>query len=261
MDRFPPTTRPLTACAVMSSRWGHRNPLGLVVDRTAGSRVRAWTELRRRGQSDRGRTQLRLAERGGLPRRQSVLRQFSNRARRRCLSSGASPATADPRLVPQPNETAWNDPRFMPPLRTFFTVENDYNLNGTGSATIAPGGIDYYAGTAIPGWNNSLLVLSLIRGAVYRRRSLRRCRSRSAESQAAKRYRDIALNPDGRTLYSRPIHRDPAGTCPRARTRWRTREVPGIQILERRDRRLTSVGSLRTVPRRSSRSRCARWSR
>ena len=56
----------------------------------------------------------------------------------------------------------------MPPLRTFFTVETGYDLTKLGNATIAPGGVDVYTGDAIPGWKNSLLVLSLVRGAVYR---------------------------------------------------------------------------------------------
>jgi hypothetical protein len=114
--------------------------------------------------------------------------------------------------VPTQKETAWNDPRFMPPLRTFFTVENGYDLGRIGSATIAPGGIDYYGGTAIPGWNNSLLALSLIRGAVYRlslNADGRSVKEPPVEMfKAANRYRDIALNPDGTTLY---LATDPSG--------------------------------------------------
>jgi glucose/arabinose dehydrogenase len=100
----------------------------------------------------------------------------------------------------------------MAPLRTFFTVDTGYDLTRTGNATIAPGGLDYYSGTAIPGWNNSLLALSLIRGAVYRLTLAPDGRSVQGPPvelfKAASRYRDIALNPDGRTLY---LATDPSG--------------------------------------------------
>ena len=78
------------------------------------------------------------------------------------------PGNAVPASVPTQNESAWNDPRFAPPLRTFFTVETGYDIRGLGSATIAPGGIDVYTSNVIPGWRNSLLALRVIRGAVYR---------------------------------------------------------------------------------------------
>ena len=94
----------------------------------------------------------------------------------------------------------------MPPLRTFFTVETGYDLRRSAARTIAPGGLDVYTGDGIPGWKNSLLVLSLIRGAVYRLPLAPDGRFRQWNRpremfKSANRYRDIALNPDGRTLY------------------------------------------------------------
>ena len=65
-----------------------------------------------------------------------------------------------PPSVPQQKESAFTNPQFMPPLRTFFTVETGYDLGRIGSATIAPGGVDVYMSDGIPGWKNSLLVLS-----------------------------------------------------------------------------------------------------
>lgn len=112
---------------------------------------------------------------------------------------------AIPASVPTQTERAWNDPRFMPPLRTFFTVDTGYDLRTIGSGTIAPGGVDVYAGDGIPGWKNSLLVLSLIRGAVYRLplapdgRTVQEPPTELFKS--GNRYRDVALNPNGRTLY------------------------------------------------------------
>jgi PQQ-dependent dehydrogenase (s-GDH family) len=117
-----------------------------------------------------------------------------------------------PASVPQQTESSFNNPQFMPPLRTFFTVETGYDLTRLGNATIAPGGVDVYTSDAIPGWKNSLLVLSLVRGAVYRLplaadgRSVKEPPSELFKS--ANRYRDIALNPDGRTIY---LATDPAG--------------------------------------------------
>ena len=112
---------------------------------------------------------------------------------------------AIPASVPTQTESSWKDPRFMPPLRTFFTVDTGYDLRTIGSATIAPGGLDVYTSDGIPGWKNSLLALSLIRGAVYRL-SLGADGRSTVEPptelfKSANRYRDIALNPDGRTLY------------------------------------------------------------
>jgi PQQ-dependent dehydrogenase (s-GDH family) len=130
------------------------------------------------------------------------------------------PGNAVPASVPTQNESAWNAPRFAPPLRTFFTVENGYDIRGIGSATIAPGGIDFYASNVIPGWRNSLLALSLIRGAVYRVKLSEDGRSVVGAPvemfPTANRYRDIALNPDGRTIYlatdPEGPSRDPSGT-------------------------------------------------
>ena len=79
---------------------------------------------------------------------------------------------------------SWNNPRFAPPLRTFFTIDTGKYVQGIGSATMAPGGIDIYTGTAIPGWRNSLLALSLIRGVVYR----------------------LMLSPDGRSVAGPPAN-------------------------------------------------------
>lgn len=195
--------------------WGHRNPLGLVF----GPNGRLYESEHGPSSDD----EVNLIEGGrnyGWPNvagyrddKSYVYANFSKSSPAPCASLGrVGGAGPIPSSVPQRKETAWNDPRFMPPLRTFFTVDNGYNLNGIGSATIAPGGIDYYAGTAIPGWKDSLLVLSLIRGAVYRVSLApdgRAVKEPPVEMfKAANRYRDIAINPDGRTLY---VATDPSG--------------------------------------------------
>jgi hypothetical protein len=107
--------------------------------------------------------------------------------------------------VPSEAETAWTHALFTPPLRTFFTVESSAEVRRIGSATFAPGGLDVYSSDAIPGWRNSVLAASLIRGVVYRLKLSDDGRSPAGPTIAlfptANRYRDIALNPDGRRFY------------------------------------------------------------
>jgi len=129
-----------------------------------------------------------------------------------CAKLPPGGGAAIPTGIPQQTESSFTNKQFMPPLRTFFTVETGYDLTRTGNATIAPGGVDVYTSDGIPGWKNSLLVLSLIRGAVYRLplavdgRSVKEPPTELFRS--ANRYRDIALNPDGRTFY---LATDPSG--------------------------------------------------
>ena len=110
-----------------------------------------------------------------------------------------------PPSVPTQRETAWSHPDFAEPLLTFYTVDTGYDFQRSGNATIAPGGLELYAGTAIPGWGNSLLVLSLLRGAVFRvplRADGRAVNGTPvAQFKSTNRYRDIALHPDGRRFY------------------------------------------------------------
>ncbi len=117
-----------------------------------------------------------------------------------------------PASVPTQPETAWTHPQFTPPLRTFFTVESSAQVKDVGVATIAPGGLDVYTSDAIPGWRNSLLVLSLVRGMVYRLKLSEDGRTVAGPSlelfPTANRYRDIAIHPDGRRLY---LATDPEG--------------------------------------------------
>ena len=110
-----------------------------------------------------------------------------------------------PASVPTQKETAWTHADFTEPLTTFYTVDTGYDFQRSGNATIAPGGLAVYTGAAIPGWDNSLLALSLLRGAVFR--VPLRADGRAvggpplAYFKTTNRYRDIALNPDGRRFY------------------------------------------------------------
>jgi PQQ-dependent dehydrogenase (s-GDH family) len=114
--------------------------------------------------------------------------------------------TVFPPSVPQEKESTWSHPDFRAPLKTFFTVASDYDIRTQGSATIAPGGLDLYpASGPIPGWPNSALILSLKSGTVYRVKLSADGTSAAGDPtthfKTTNRYRDIALHPDGRTIY------------------------------------------------------------
>ena len=63
----------------------------------------------------------------------------------------------------------------------------------------------YPANGPIPGWSNSALILSLKSGTVYRVKlnadGLSAAGDPAAHFKTTNRYRDIALHPDGRTIY------------------------------------------------------------
>jgi PQQ-dependent dehydrogenase (s-GDH family) len=114
-------------------------------------------------------------------------------------------ALVAPPSVPQARETSWTSPDFVPPIQTFFTVGSDYDFT-TGNATIAPSGIAVYAAKAgVPGWADSVLVTSLIRGVVYRVKldaaGTGVTGSPLAYFRTDDRFRDVDVSPDGRTIY------------------------------------------------------------
>lgn len=112
-----------------------------------------------------------------------------------------------PASVPQQKETAWTAANFMPPIRTFFTIQNGYDFKTQGNATIAPSGMDVYSvpNGGIPGWSDSVLVTSLIRGVVYRVKLGPGGTTTTGPSyeyfRMRSRYRDVIVAPDGRTIY------------------------------------------------------------
>jgi PQQ-dependent dehydrogenase (s-GDH family) len=116
-------------------------------------------------------------------------------------------AIVAPRDVPQQKETAWSHPDFTPPLRSFFTVDDGYRFEVEGNATIAPSGIDVYAvpGRGIPGWSNSVLITSLLRGAIYRVTLGPAGASTTGDTveyfRMKSRFRDVLASADGLTIY------------------------------------------------------------
>jgi PQQ-dependent dehydrogenase (s-GDH family) len=199
--------------------YGHRNPLGLV---SSGGLI---YESEHGPNTD---DEVNLIEAGrnyGWPNiagyrddKSYAYVNWSTSTPQPCSALPPGGATVPPSVLTQ-SETAWNHPRFTPPLRTFFTVEDGFDTRAIGSGTIAPGGLDIYTSDRVPGWRNSLLALSLIRGVVYRLRLSADGRSISAPPaemfRTANRYRDIALNPDGRSIYMATDadgpSRDPSG--------------------------------------------------
>lgn len=194
--------------------YGHRNPLGLAF----GPDGRLY-ESEHGPSSDDEANLLEAGRNYGWPNvagykddKAYVYANWSASTPTPCAKLPPGGGAAIPAGIPQQTEKSFTNAQFTPPLRTFFTVETGYDLTRTGNATIAPGGVDVYVGDAIPGWKNSLLVLSLIRGAVYRLplapdgRSVKEPPTELFRS--ANRYRDIAINPDGRTFY---LVTDPSG--------------------------------------------------
>ena len=137
-----------------------------------------------------------------------------------CEDLEFSDISIDP-SVPREDETAWAEP-FNPPIATLFTVPSDWNFtdpicNGMNFIcwpTVAASSIEAYrpANGGIPGFDNALLVTALKRGSVYRV-------PLSADGQSASgpieryfqtdnRYRDLAISPDGQTIY---VATDPGG--------------------------------------------------
>jgi PQQ-dependent dehydrogenase (s-GDH family) len=112
-----------------------------------------------------------------------------------------------PPSVPRQKESSWSHPDFAPPLRSFFTVDDGYRFDVQGNATIAPSGIHVYSVPqgGIPGWSNSVLITSLLRGLIYRVALAPDGATAVGETteyfQAKSRYRDVLASPDGLTIF------------------------------------------------------------
>ncbi len=110
-----------------------------------------------------------------------------------------------PPPVPRVRESEWQG-TFVPPIRTFFTVAENYDLAKSGGATIAAGGLAVYsAEKAIAGWTTSVLQTGMTMGRVYRVTLSPDGRSAVGPNEelfrTANRYRDIELGRDQRTFY------------------------------------------------------------
>ncbi|WP_224760570.1 glucose/sorbosone family PQQ-dependent dehydrogenase [Salinibacterium sp. ZJ450] len=119
-----------------------------------------------------------------------------------------------PDVVPQYIESDFNDPAFVQPLRTYYTVPSTHDFSGEACEpsglfficypTIAPSSLDFYAQNAIPGWENSFLMPTLKDGQVYRVELAADGQSVGDSEplwRSVNRYRDTAIHPDGTTVY------------------------------------------------------------
>jgi PQQ-dependent dehydrogenase (s-GDH family) len=111
-----------------------------------------------------------------------------------------------PASVPRQRETEWKG-TFVPPIKTFFTVGENYDARTSGGATIAAGGMEVYAARTggISGWAVSLLQTGMTMGRVYRLKLSEDGQTVVGDSEelfrTVNRYRDIAIARDQRTFY------------------------------------------------------------
>ena len=118
-----------------------------------------------------------------------------------------------PDVVPQYEESSFNDPAFVQPLRTYYTVPSTHDFSGEACEpsglfficypTIAPASLDFYAGDQIPGWKDSFLMPTLKDGTVYRVELNDDDIVGDSEPlwTTVNRYRDTAIDPNGTTIY------------------------------------------------------------
>ena len=130
-----------------------------------------------------------------------------------CSQLTFSDIVIDP-SVPREPESAYKVP-FVPPIATMFTVPTGFNFHdpACGGAdvfcwpTVAPSSVHYYAskGKGIPGWDKVLLITTLKRGSLYVLPLSSDGKSAAGHFsryfQSENRLRDLAISPDGRTLY------------------------------------------------------------
>lgn len=97
---------------------------------------------------------------------------------------------------------------FMPPIGTYgSTSSTDPSGGFLGWPTVAPASIDIYELNKIPNWGRSLLIPTLKKGTIYRAKLAPDGNSIIGDTyeifhSSNDRYRDVALDPDGVTIYA-----------------------------------------------------------
>ena len=152
-----------------------------------------------------------------------------------CTSLKFDETGGAPPSVPRIRETEWKG-TFQPPLRTFFTVAENYDIAKSGSSTIAAGGLEVYsARDGISGWAASILQPGMTMGRVYRVKLSDDGRSPVGPNEevfrTTNRYRDIAIGRDNRTFYLVTDNNGLGTTTDESGARVRTFANPG-SILE-----------------------------
>jgi len=124
-----------------------------------------------------------------------------------------------------PAEIAWNDPDYVEPLRTMYTVPTGHNFQDPACSqesylcwpSIAPAGLDYVPAenAPVPAMANALLVPALKSGSVFVFKltgdggSVQGATTELFRTQ--NRYRDVALSPDHTRIYVATDSDGPAG--------------------------------------------------
>jgi PQQ-dependent dehydrogenase (s-GDH family) len=225
LDGSIPDDNPILKNGVRSHiySFGHRNAQGLVFGKTG-----ILYSAEHGPKTDDEINIIQAGKNYGWPR---VVGNIDNMAYEFADWSASSPAPCEslvysdfsvPASVPRMSESTFSDTSFSPPIKTFFTVPNTYNFQDPACAgnyficwpTIAPASLDYYNfSTGIPGWNSSLLAVSLKKGCVFRLQLGNNETSLPGDTiglwRTQNRYRDIAIQPDGLTFY---IATDSAGS-------------------------------------------------
>lgn len=109
-------------------------------------------------------------------------------------------------------ETDFSHPDYQEPLFPMFAVPDDYNFNDPACSNswicrpnVAPSSIAIYESDAIPSWKNSLLVVSLKRGRIFRLKLNTDGTVVEGDTiqhfYTTNRYRDMVVAPDGKTFY------------------------------------------------------------
>jgi PQQ-dependent dehydrogenase (s-GDH family) len=125
-----------------------------------------------------------------------------------------NPIAPPPPGVPVVNESQFEAENFVPPLRTFYTVENGYNFTDPACGgdlayvcwpTVAPSSLRLYMSDVIPGWENTFLMPTLKAGRIFQlalnEDGTALTRDPVELFRSENRYRDVAFDPDGRTIY------------------------------------------------------------
>jgi PQQ-dependent dehydrogenase (s-GDH family) len=113
------------------------------------------------------------------------------------------------------NESQFNATNSVPPIQTFYTVDKDFNfteaatscgeMTSTCYPTVAPSSLRLYTSDVIPGWENNLMMTTLKAGRIFQIASNENGTALAREPvelfRSENRYRDIAFDPDGRTIY------------------------------------------------------------
>ena len=191
--------------------YGHRNPQGIAVGPTGSLYVSEHGD-----KSDDEFNRLQAGGNYGWPNvagyKDGKAYQYANwSAAENCEQLTFNNIPPFPQGVPVTNESQFNATNFVPPVRTFYTVENGYNFTsppGCGYVcwpTIAPSGLRLYTSDAIPDWNGTFLMTTLKAGNIFQLTLNENGTALASDPvelfRSENRYRDVAFSPDGTTIY------------------------------------------------------------